>query len=120
MSADRIAARADEILAMVRNLPRVKALSEPERLAWARSQAERELASVPWLPGGFSWAKIEATYRDLAKNATRPRTLASAPTGSPIAAGDGRCAGHVRCNSQAGVCGGRPRPTMAPTRTLTT
>ena len=66
MSVDRIAARTAELLALSRSQPLVKALSEDERQAWARGQAERELAPVPYLPGGLSWSAIEAAYRELA------------------------------------------------------
>lgn len=66
MSGDPIAERVDEILRQVKGQPRIDALPEAERVAWARGQAERELASVAWLPGGLSWQKIEATYRRLA------------------------------------------------------
>ena len=66
MTRDRIAERAAEHLARLRPFPRYQTLSEAEREAWARDAAERDLAPLPWLPGGLSWAKIEATYRTLA------------------------------------------------------
>lgn len=66
MTVDRIAERTAEILELAGNMPRVRALSEAERETWARGQAEAELASVPYLPGGLSWSKIEAAYRELA------------------------------------------------------
>lgn len=45
MSADRIAERANVILARSRGLPRIDALSEADRSAWARVAAESELAA---------------------------------------------------------------------------
>ncbi len=71
MSADRIAKRAAQILALARSHPRVRALSEAERLAWAHGQAERDLAAEAWLPGGFAWSQIEAAYRELAAGPPR-------------------------------------------------
>jgi hypothetical protein len=79
VSADRIAERAAEIIALARNMPRVAALSDEAREAWARGQAERDVASTPWLPGKLAWATIEATYRDLAG---RPPGLG--PDGRPF------------------------------------
>ena len=67
MTRDRIAERAAEHLALARNIPRFQALSEAEREAWARRAAERDLAAVPWLPGGLSWSAIEKAYRALAQ-----------------------------------------------------
>lgn len=67
MSGDRIAERAAEHLATVAGSPRFQALTEAERMDWARGEAERELADVPWLPGGLSWTAIEGAYRMLAK-----------------------------------------------------
>lgn len=66
MTRDRIAERAAEHLARAKSFPRLQALSEAERDAWARAAAERELARVAWLPGGLSWSQIEATVRKLA------------------------------------------------------
>lgn len=66
MSEDRISARTAEIVAQAGGIPRVKALSKDERERWARTQAENELARVSYLPGGLSWSKIEAAYRELA------------------------------------------------------
>lgn len=66
MTSDPIAERAAEIIWRSRSQPRVAALSEDERQEWARRQAERELASVRYLPGKLSWAQIEGAYRALA------------------------------------------------------
>jgi hypothetical protein len=65
VTTDRIAERTAEILALSRSLPRVMALPEEGRIAWARRNAQRDLASDPWLPGGLSWIKIETTFRSL-------------------------------------------------------
>ena len=66
MTDDRIARRADEILAEARSHPRVQAEPEAERQAWARRRAERELASVRYLPGELSWSMIERAYQEIA------------------------------------------------------
>jgi hypothetical protein len=65
--SDPIADRTAEILALTRSHPRITSLSEAERLEWARSQAEKDLANVSYLPGGLSWSQIEAAYRKLAR-----------------------------------------------------
>lgn len=82
MSGDPIAVRTARILALTRSQPRVQALPEAERETWARTQAENQLARVPYLPGRLSWSQIEAAYRELAatppvypfrrRNAARP------------------------------------------------
>lgn len=66
MSGDRIAERAAAILAAAATHPRILALPEADREQWARAQAEKELATVPYLPGKLSWAQIEKAYRELA------------------------------------------------------
>lgn len=66
MTRDPIAERTAQILALTKNMPRVRALTDSERDTWAREQAERELATVPYLPGGLSWSQIEKAYRELA------------------------------------------------------
>lgn len=72
MSADLIAERTAEILALARGVPRVAALPKRERIEWARGQAERELANVDWLPGRLAWSQIERGYRELASSEARP------------------------------------------------
>jgi hypothetical protein len=64
-------------------------MSDVDREAMARTQAENELARVPYLPGGLSWAEIAAKYRELA--ATAPvypyrRRIATQPSRPETAA----------------------------------
>jgi hypothetical protein len=66
MTGDPIAERAAELLSQVSGSPRFAAMSAGEREDWARGQAEQEYATVAYLPGGLSWANIEAAYRELA------------------------------------------------------
>lgn len=63
MTADRIADRMAEIRALSASQQRIKALSEEERVAWARGMAENDLARVKYLPGRLFAGSASSSWR---------------------------------------------------------